>query len=254
MSKKIIFFDVDGTLISYSKTPHIPKKTIHTLKELQANGHQLIIATGRSYPFTKRLMGKLNIQTAILNNGAQIISNDQIIYEKRIDQASSKMIYDAIIDSSFPIIAFDDQRIYIRNISKESLDYILNEIEEGNIVQIITDTVFDFLSINLYEVPDHISKLLLEIPDIEYAQNEIKAAGISKGSALRYLSSTFGYLYDDMITVGDGIHDISMFHESAISIAVKNAPESVKDSASIVLSYDIEKGGLFEVFKELSLI
>lgn len=44
---KIIFFDIDGTLIDM-KTKRISEKVMDTLKQLKNNGIKICIATGRS--------------------------------------------------------------------------------------------------------------------------------------------------------------------------------------------------------------
>ena len=44
---KIVFFDVDGTLIDY-KADGMSDKTVEMLKGLQANGIKICIASGRA--------------------------------------------------------------------------------------------------------------------------------------------------------------------------------------------------------------
>ncbi|MEI3295767.1 MAG: HAD hydrolase family protein [Eubacterium ventriosum] len=44
--KKILFFDVDDTLVD-SKTGKVPESTIEALHNLQENGHKICISTGR---------------------------------------------------------------------------------------------------------------------------------------------------------------------------------------------------------------
>lgn len=46
MMIKAIFFDIDGTLVSF-KTHKIPESTIQALHTLKAKGIKLFIATGR---------------------------------------------------------------------------------------------------------------------------------------------------------------------------------------------------------------
>ena len=48
MRKKVIFFDIDGTLIT-EDTQIIPESTILSLKKAKENGHLLFINTGRTY-------------------------------------------------------------------------------------------------------------------------------------------------------------------------------------------------------------
>ncbi len=44
--KKIIFIDVDGTLVDYEN--HIPQSAITAIRGARANGHRVYICTGRS--------------------------------------------------------------------------------------------------------------------------------------------------------------------------------------------------------------
>ena len=45
---KAIFFDIDGTLVSF-KTHSIPKSTLYALDLLKKKGIKIFIATGRYY-------------------------------------------------------------------------------------------------------------------------------------------------------------------------------------------------------------
>ena len=46
MDRYALFFDIDGTLVSF-KTHEIPASTIFALTQAKANGHRVFIATGR---------------------------------------------------------------------------------------------------------------------------------------------------------------------------------------------------------------
>ena len=46
--KKIIFFDVDGTLCQMDGT--VPQSAKEAIKEAQAQGHKMYLCTGRSRP------------------------------------------------------------------------------------------------------------------------------------------------------------------------------------------------------------
>lgn len=50
MNRKYFFFDIDGTLaVGTPGDQYIPESTQYTLKQLEAEGHFIAIATGRSY-------------------------------------------------------------------------------------------------------------------------------------------------------------------------------------------------------------
>ena len=66
MKKSVLFFDIDGTLLS-EKTGKIPESAVQALHEAQRRGHMLFINTGRTkcsvpdeirrYPFDGFLCG-----------------------------------------------------------------------------------------------------------------------------------------------------------------------------------------------------
>ena len=47
MKKSVLFFDIDGTLLS-EKTGKIPESAVQALHEAQRQGHMLFINTGRT--------------------------------------------------------------------------------------------------------------------------------------------------------------------------------------------------------------
>ena len=50
MNRKYFFFDIDGTLaVGTPGDQYISESTQYTLKQLEAEGHFIAIATGRSY-------------------------------------------------------------------------------------------------------------------------------------------------------------------------------------------------------------
>ena len=44
--KKIIFIDVDGTLVDYEG--HLPESAVKAIRQARNNGHRVYICTGRS--------------------------------------------------------------------------------------------------------------------------------------------------------------------------------------------------------------
>ena len=46
LNKKIVFFDIDGTIYRYGEP--IPNDTLEAIKSLKQNGHLAIICTGRT--------------------------------------------------------------------------------------------------------------------------------------------------------------------------------------------------------------
>jgi len=90
----------------YDNTFHIKDcdmdKNIEKVEEFRKN-NLFVIATGRSYESYKGEKEKFNIETdyLVINHGATILKNDEIIYNKSIDEnAKEKLIKDLELDSA----------------------------------------------------------------------------------------------------------------------------------------------------------
>ena len=93
MEKKIIFLDIDGTLIS-GKRPSIKKEVIEGLKQVRKKGIQLFIASGRHMLELEelKLVEQFEFDGYLLLNGGYCIIDSQIIYDNKIPQEDLKEI------------------------------------------------------------------------------------------------------------------------------------------------------------------
>ena len=70
MSRKIIFFDADGTIIN--KT-FISSQTVASVNQLKMNGHIPVLATGRARKSIQQIVDILDLKYLICSSGNHII-------------------------------------------------------------------------------------------------------------------------------------------------------------------------------------
>ena len=76
---KIIFFDIDGTLVSF-KTHNIPQSTLDAVHRIREKGVKVWIATGRPVPFINNL-GTLEYDGIMsVNGGHCLMADGTVIY------------------------------------------------------------------------------------------------------------------------------------------------------------------------------
>lgn len=73
----------------------------------------------------------------------------------------------------------------------------------------------------------------VSLSDSGYAFH-INSRGVDKGSGLRRALGMLGASRGDAVAIGDGETDVPMFGEAGTSVALANAPESVKGAATMV--------------------
>lgn len=76
---KVVFFDVDGTLLS-EVDRSIPLSTKEAIKKLIESGIKVVVATGRPYHMCEEFK-TMGIDTIISANGALIKCNNEVIYK-----------------------------------------------------------------------------------------------------------------------------------------------------------------------------
>lgn len=255
MEKKLVVFDIDGTIISYQGKTHIPPETVETIRRLRENGHILAFATARSLLAAKPLMNQLEIFNAVLHNGAVVIANNESIFEKRMGKQISTTIIHELAKIPLCVFAFDGKSIYVNNATEESKDYIRNETGRNDIIKPLCDCAGNIISINIYGDYKKIYTFLSDIDSIDFDKNqcEIKVKNVSKSHGIKRLSEKLNIAQQNIIAVGDGINDIDMILAAGIGIAVGGARRELKDAADMVAD-DIDAGGMLKIFEQLKLI
>ena len=89
---KALFFDIDGTLVSF-ETHRIPPSTIEALEAAHAKGLKIFIATGRPKAIINNLselQDRNLIDGYITMNGAYCFVGEEVIYKSAIPQEEVK--------------------------------------------------------------------------------------------------------------------------------------------------------------------
>ena len=80
---KAIFFDIDGTLVSF-KTHRLPESTVWALDRLREKGVRLFIASGRQYQSINNLGTQTFDGYVTLNGGYCLAGKSEVIYRHSI--------------------------------------------------------------------------------------------------------------------------------------------------------------------------
>jgi Cof subfamily protein (haloacid dehalogenase superfamily) len=87
-------------------------------------------------------------------------------------------------------------------------------------------------------------------PGVEFIN--VVAPGVTKGKALKALTSHLGIALDEVIAIGDGNNDISLLSSAGLGIAMGNATERAKEVADYI-TLDVERGGVAAAIRKFLL-
>ena len=83
MNRKILFFDIDGTLVTAPPCT-IPESTAQAITQARKNGHLCFINTGRTRVIIPKDLLTLGFDGYVCGCGTQIYMNGQLLFSKSI--------------------------------------------------------------------------------------------------------------------------------------------------------------------------
>ena len=151
---------------------------------------------------------------------------------------------------------FPDEEDKVKTI--EELEKI---IEDEDIVQcVITNSDIEkmkkfkvFLKENFHDVKIVNESKKLKNPELKPSKNyycDIASANISKGRAVLAVCKYLNLETEEIITIGDGENDISMFEVTPNSVAMGNSLDTIKKQAKYLTATN-DENGVAEVLKML---
>lgn len=239
---KILISDVDGTLIRHDQ--NISDENIRYMKELQKQGHQIALCTGRNRFEMQWILDAIDFpyDYLILNNGAQIVDkNHHVLYEKYLDGDVGKAVLDYL--SNFEELAFfySDGKVSYGYENGHCMERMTREQkpQDGMLCdRYQLSSCFEIISFHQknHEMDitrpcfEYIEKHWKEQLSIYYNLHcvDIVAKGCSKGNALLWLCQYLGVKDDDVYAIGDSYNDLSMLEKARNSYTFDYAHQDIK--------------------------
>jgi Cof subfamily protein (haloacid dehalogenase superfamily) len=262
---KLLAIDVDGTLVR--KDGSIHEEDLQAIRRLQAGGIPVSIATGRLYSGTRGIARKLGVAGPIACiDGSHIVhtEGDARMFSRTISGAEADLLrtiserhaaacflfaQDMIVHDAqgAPFVSYT--RAWSEVIAEvervASHPYWDHEHGVHALVSVGTDS-------QILAVAEEIraafgDSIFIATFPVLYGQNLmamlVRAAGVTKGTAVAWLAEHHGCSTAEVVVVGDWINDLPMFEVAGRSFAMGQAPALVKQSATDHLRADFMQGG-----------
>ncbi|MBW9212214.1 MULTISPECIES: Cof-type HAD-IIB family hydrolase [Terrabacteria group] len=260
---KTIFFDIDGTLLSF-QTHRISKQTLQSLYQLKEKGFQLAIASGRSpiqLPSLDSSLIRFPWDAYVLLNGQYVLNaKKECVYDLAIPEESVRKSF-AYMAKKEAVCAYfaKDQSFYVCQ-NKKVMDCFKQNPYLPNFYE--TNSMEEILAKKIYQICPYFSeeedKAFLEaVPAVKsqrwidvFADMVPEEGGKSKG--IEKAIELFGFS-KEWVCFGDGGNDKSMLQKATLSIAMGNAKEDIKAIADYVTA-SVDDEGITQALKHFGFL
>lgn len=265
--RKLIFFDIDGTIITESETKRIiPDSLPETLRALQKNGHLCFINTGRAFAEIEDTIRELAFDGYVCGCGTYIEYQGKKLFAQTIPfDLGNQIIYDLdfchlewLLEGTQDI--YYSSRPYVTRIGKFRQEHRKLIPDHCHIVspKQAKNLIYDKFCICLDEQSNFENfyqkyEKILTFIDRKHGFYEIIPNGCSKASGIQFLESYFNIPHEHTIAIGDSTNDLPMLNYAGYSIAMGNSAKELFPIVDYVTDSVLEDG-IYNAMQHLELI
>lgn len=261
---KVLFFDIDGTLIDARKGIfEIPEGVRQELKRIQNQGNKIFISSGRPKAMINEMIRSAGFDGYVLANGGYVEIDGKSIYEDRMDYDFSKHIVELLEDLGCDYMIETANHIYLDQSHHELYDFFakanqgnifIREFDLDEVLKRAIKIEINVLNKDKERVEQAIQKdFNYTIAYDEHGTDnafELYSPTLSKMVGIQKVLDYYHIDKKDSYGFGDGSNDIDMIKYCGVGVAMGNAIAALKEVADLVCP-NIEENGLETILKQL---
>lgn len=257
VNRKIVFFDIDGTILDDNK--QIPKSARRAINELQESGVYTAIATGRGPDEMLWVCDELNINSYVAINGSYAVFEGKEIHLKHMLQDEAIGLVNTVQknDHSIAFITHNDTWSLHENhpllnkcITTLNMKYPRTDCELHINRPINQAVVYSEAKYDAIYRQNH--------PNLEFIRfhefgMDAMPKGSSKAIGIKKMIEAAGFKRENTYAFGDALNDMEMLSFVGYGIAMGNSMPEIKAVADYVTTANTDNG-IWNACKQLGLL
>lgn len=272
MERKILFLDLDGTLLNNQK--EITPGNRRAIDEALAQGHRVVVTSGRPLKSSLEQAGRLGLAGAgcyvIAYNGAVVYdcASETVALRKALDMGDLCRVYREAEERGVYIQTYDREDVVIEprcsaenvrrycaviGVNWRMIQNIRTDLAEPPVKALLIDYRYRE---PLEDMARWLREEMAGRVDCFFSSPyflEVVAVGVNKGSAVMELCRQLGTDVRNSVAVGDERNDVSMIRSAGVGVAMANGVPAAKEAADYVTKRDNNHDGIEEVIRRFLL-
>ncbi|WP_086349998.1 Cof-type HAD-IIB family hydrolase [Candidatus Enterococcus clewellii] len=244
---KIVFFDIDGTLIDMEKK-RISEKTLEMLVQLKENGIIICLATGRS-PIALPHFDEVEFDAFLTFNGSSCFNKQETILRNPIPTSDVKRIIQNSEKLNRPVAVATKEKTIANGKDEDLIEYFSFAHQKVVVADDFEEVVNNE---DVYQImlgsreADH-PKLMENTNHSKIVAWWDRAVDIiptssGKGSGINKILEYYNLSKSEALAFGDGNNDIEMLEAVGWGVAMDNASDELKTVADEICGHVADNG------------
>lgn len=250
---KAAFFDIDGTLLSFS-THRVSPGTIRAFNKLHQAGVRTFLSTGRPDVLIPEM--PVAFEAKITMNGGLVFTPEKVLLSNPIRDKELQAWLNLARDKHFCTMIFTKDNMFLAQPNEIGLK-LRNQLEFEmppvvDIDEMRGHTAYQIIAIMPGEMDSTVGELLphCRLPRWHPYFTDIVSFDNSKARGMEAICHHYGIRQEETIAFGDGANDIEMLEWANTGIAMGNADEKVKKHADLITT-DVDNEGIENAVNKL---
>lgn len=279
MKTKLIFLDIDGTLLLPGDMA-APDSAVQAIHAAQANGHKVFLCTGRNLRMTAPLL-EYGFDGYICSAGGYVVCGGEVLFDCPMDPALRDGIVDCFARHGVACTleardrTFGDERMRAHFAQFQAQRGTARTSEEERWRRVFSDRLLvspieQYAGEPVYKIcfrcgePSQLDEArrrfepsfvfcVQSLPGEDGTNGELINRRFDKGSGIRAICAHLGAELADTIGFGDSMNDLEMTSVAGISVCMENGAEELKKRCDRVCP-PVDQDGIAREFRALGLI
>lgn len=261
----IVFFDIDGTLVTDGTDVVIPQSAVTAIRRARANGHLMYINTGRTYGNVEQKIRDIGFDGYICGCGTHIVCGKNTLLKYTVDPETAMEMIELAHRCDITAVFEHPDRLLLDSRARDlngllKLKESFDNQGKGDSFKFLDKSNFRFSKlVAWYDEKSDLegfragTQKKFDFIDRGCGFLELAVKGYSKGRAIHMVCDYHNIAIDNAVAIGDSLNDLPMLTAVRRGVAMGNSVESLKAKADFVTK-NIDDNGIEAALRHYGLL